>query len=322
VTRRYNSASDPMTELLGKNGLIAREIAKDLISLELEDKVKTTGEYARLLGAGQGTIQKAFRTLQDTGAAVLRTRGHQGTYLVGKDLGLLWIISGLDTVVGVMPLPNSNEFEGIATALAEIFTREDLPLNLAHLNGSRRRIEQLKSGRADFVVLSRFSADRVCAQDRSLRIVSTCPPGSYYARDSLTVLANPRVETREDIRRAGIDATSWDHAEITHLEFNSESTEFVQVPYHLIPRFVLNGHIDAAVWNRTTQRTEALDSTLRSLPLESEAGKAISGDMGRCSFVTLGSNHAIEAIFDLIVDSEELVRIQKEVSGGRKIPLY
>src|SRR5215212_201841 len=104
---------DPVIGLLGKNGLVTREIARELISLDLQRKIKTTSEFARLFRAGQGTVQKAFKTLEDLGAIDLESRGHLGTYLVERNLGLLWALSGLGTVTGVMPLPNSKEFEGI-----------------------------------------------------------------------------------------------------------------------------------------------------------------------------------------------------------------
>jgi DNA-binding transcriptional regulator YhcF (GntR family) len=75
-----------MASLLEKNGLICREIARDPIHLDAGRKVKTTSEYARLLRAGQGTIQKAFRRLEDMQAIALESRGHLGTYLAAKDL--------------------------------------------------------------------------------------------------------------------------------------------------------------------------------------------------------------------------------------------
>src|SRR5918998_3621540 len=112
---------DPMSSLLEKTGLISREIARDLMPLDAGRKVKTTSEYARLLRAGQGTIQKAFRRLEDMQAIALDSRGHLGTYLAEKDLGRLWAISGMGIVTGVMPLPDSREYEGIATALAHLF---------------------------------------------------------------------------------------------------------------------------------------------------------------------------------------------------------
>src|SRR3712207_8236261 len=55
--------------------------------LDVGRKVKTTSEYARLLRAGQGTVQKAFKRLEEMQAMVLESRGHLGTYLAAKDLG-------------------------------------------------------------------------------------------------------------------------------------------------------------------------------------------------------------------------------------------
>jgi hypothetical protein len=314
---------DPVIGLLGKNGLVTREIARELISLDLQRKIKTTSEFARLFRAGQGTVQKAFKTLEDLGAIDLESRGHLGTFLISKDLSRLWSVSGLGTVTGVMPLPDSKEFEGIATALTDIFISEDIPLNLLHLNGSRRRIEHLKSGRADFVVLSRFSANQACVENSSLETMVICAPNSYYARNSLTVLTRVEVADRwKGVGRVGIDETSWDHTEITRLEFGSSPVEFVQTPYHMIPDFIMEGKIGAAVWHRTTRRVEAMSSALRFLPLQSDTAQQVSDDVSRLAVVSLRGGEAILSLFGQMVDPRRIVRIQNEVIEGKRIPLF
>jgi hypothetical protein len=323
VTSGKYKKVDPVVGLLGKNGVVTQEIARDLICLDLRRKIKTTSQYARMFRAGQGTVQKAFKTLEDTGAIALESRGHLGTYLVERNLGLLWAISGLGTVTGVMPLPNSKEFEGTATALSALFGAEDVPLNLLHLNGAPRRVEYLKSGLADFVVLSRFSADQACADDPSLKVVLTGAPNSYYAQGSLTILTCVEAEDRlDDIVRVGIDATSRDHAEITHLEFDPSRVEFVQTPYHRIPDLILEGEIEAAVWHKTTRRVEAVSRELRFVPLRSEAAQRVSDDLCRLAILASRDDEPVLCLFDLVVDPRLLVEVQNEVIEGRRIPVF
>ena len=323
MIRRPGKPSDLTADLMGKNGLLTREIARDLISLDLQGKVKTTSEYARLFRAGQGTVQKAFKTLEDMGAIDLDSRGHLGTYLVRRDLSRLWSVSGLGTVTGVMALPDSKEFEGIATALTDIFSIEDIPFNLLHLNGSRRRVEHLKAGRVDFVALSSFSANQACVEDSSLDTILTCPPNSYYARNSLTVLARgERMDRWNGVRRVGIDETSWDHTEITQLVFGSRHLEFVQTPYHLIPDLLAEEKIEAAIWHRTTRRVEAMSSALQLLPLQSDTAQRLSDDVSRLAIVGLKSDEALRSLFEQIVDPHRIVQIQNEVIEGKKIPLF
>lgn len=298
-------------------------MAKDLICLDLGHKVKTTSEYSRLFRAGQGTVQKAFKTLEGLHAIVLESRGHLGTYLVERDLGMLWAVSGLGTVTGLMPLPNSKEFEGIATALSELFGVADIPLNLLHLNGSRRRVEHLKSGSADFVVLSRFSADQACTKDSSLEIVMTCASNSYYARDSLTILTSAEAADRlDDVGRVGIDATSYDHAEITHQEFDAGRVDFVETPYHMIPDLILEGEIEAAVWHKTTRRVQSTSVDLCFLPLRSDAARREADELSRLACVAPTDDEAVRSLFNLVVDTLHLVEIQNEVIEGKKVPLF
>jgi hypothetical protein len=318
-----NEIFDPMASMLDKAGLICREIAKDLIHLDAGRRLKTTSEYARLVRAGQGTVQKAFRRLEDMQAIVLESRGHLGTYLTAKNLGRLWAVSGQGIVTGVLPLPDSKEFEGIATALAHLFDASDIPLNLLHLNGARRRIEHLKSG-TDFVVLSRFSADRACAEDPTLEVFLSSVAGSFYDSDSLRVMVEADAGDRKGvIRRVGIDETSWDHAAVTRLEFEDAPVEFVQSPYHMIPDLILGRAIDAAVWRRTTRRVEAASKALSFLPLRSHQGaRRILEDQSRLTLVGMEDNGMIKSLFREVVAEHRMLELRNEVIVGKRIPLF
>ena len=323
MTMRKDKKHDPVVGLLGKNGRLTQEIARSLISLEPGRRVKTTSDYARLFRAGQGTVQKAFKTLEEMGAIALESRGHLGTFLVKRDPSLLWAVGGLGTVSGMMPLPNSKEFEGIATAFSDLFGAYDIPLNLLHLNGSRRRVEHLRAGLTDFVLLSRFSADQECAEDPSLRIVMTCAPNSFYARGSLAILTSAESGgLLESVGRVGIDATSRDHAEITHLEFDPDSVELVQTPYHLIPDLILGGEIEAAAWHKTTRRIEAVSSDLRFAPLRSEAARRASEDLSRLTLLAPHDSEPVLSLLDLLLDSERIVEVENEVIEGKRIPVF
>ena len=313
---------DPMASLLEKTGLISREIARDLMPLDVGRKVKTTSEYARLLRAGQGTVQKAFKRLEEMQAMALESRGHLGTYLAAKDLGRLWAVSGLGIVTCVMPLPDSREYEGIATALAHLFDASNIPLNLLHLNGARRRIEHLRSG-ADFVVLSRFSADRALAEDPTLEVFLSSVPGSFYDSDSLAVMVEADAADRKGgIRRVGIDETSWDHSTVTRLEFEDTPVEFVQSPYHMIPDLILGRAIDAAVWRRTTRRVQAASEALSLRPLRSEAARRVSEDQSRLALVGTEESGVTRSLFSEIVDERRMLKIRNEVIAGQRLPLF
>jgi hypothetical protein len=314
--------NDPLLGLLGKSGLITREIARDLITVRPNERIKGTEEYAQQFRAGFGTVQKALNTLEETNAIKLESRGHRGTFIVSSDLSLLWAIGGLAIIVGIMPLPNSRELEGIATALVHAFSEAGLPLNLTHLNGGRRRIEQLQSGHANFVVLSSFSANEACEKDSTLMRFLTCAPYSYYSRTSLVVLARGDIVDRDAIQHVGIDATSRDHAEITYREFDPSKVEFVQVSYHLIPEMVSSGRIDGAVWHRTTQRIDPTSNSFHFFHLQSKSVDKILGDLDSLAIVGHKNDHTLHALFEHYIDPAKLEQVQNDVLEGRRIPLY
>ena len=111
------------------------------------------------LSLGRGTVQGALRLLEEMGAIRLESRGHLGTFLSRKDDQALWEIAGMSHVVGVMPLPYSRKYEGLATGLVEAFREINVPFNLAFMRGSTHRIDALQSGRYDFAVVSGLAAE-------------------------------------------------------------------------------------------------------------------------------------------------------------------
>jgi hypothetical protein len=130
------------------------------------------------------------------------------------------------------------------------------------------------------------------------------------------------VADRNGIRRVGIDETSWDHAEITRLEFEGAPVEFVQSPYHMIPDLIMGRAIDAAIWRTTTRRVEAASKVLSFLPLHSEAARRVSEDMSRLMLVGVEEDKVTTCLFKEIIAEPRLLEIRNEVIAGKRIPLF
>src|SRR3954466_10976784 len=130
----------------GENAQAGQEVARAPLGRGPGERLRTTTEYARLAGVGQGTVQKALRTLESLGAISVAPRGHLGTYLRDRNFTTLWHAAGYETVTGVLPLPDWSEIEGIATALHRRLTESGIPVNLVHSAASRRRLAEVLQG--------------------------------------------------------------------------------------------------------------------------------------------------------------------------------
>ena len=64
---------------VSRNLMTVQLVARDLLTRGPGDRIPTALQYQHLTGVGSGTVQKALRTLQSTGAVSLRSRGrHPG----------------------------------------------------------------------------------------------------------------------------------------------------------------------------------------------------------------------------------------------------
>lgn len=101
-------------KLMSKNGRVTMLLARELLAHNEGDRIKTIGEYAGYFDTGRGTVQSALRFLQDSGAISLESKGHLGTYILMLNYKNLWEISDPGVIMGVMPLPYSKRYEGLA----------------------------------------------------------------------------------------------------------------------------------------------------------------------------------------------------------------
>ena len=72
----------------------------------------------------------------------------------------LFQLCGNPIVTGVMPLPNSIQFEGLATGLYKNFDKSDTLLKMTYVRGGKKRLELLLNGMADFIICSRMTAEK------------------------------------------------------------------------------------------------------------------------------------------------------------------
>jgi hypothetical protein len=239
-----------------RNQVAVRLLARDILCREVGERLPTALQYQELIEVGSGTVQKALRVLQSAGAVALRARGHQGTFIVERHVGPLWAIAGLGAAIGVLPLTDCTEGWGLAAGLREQFDALGVPLQMLYLHGAAHRVEMVRGGRADFVVLSRAAVDQMrTATAGSDWLELDLGPHSYYSHESMVVLLRPHVaeEGPAAIRRVGIDPDSSDHMQLTRAEFPEAAGYDYQPHAHgRLLMAVAQGAIDAAVWHRTS----------------------------------------------------------------------
>ena len=144
--------------LYSKKVLILQKVAEELLFVDVNERIPKIGELAEKYQVGRGTIQTALKNLESMSCIKLDSRGHLGTYLRTKDVTCLLKYAGTSRITGVMPLPYSKKYEGLASGFNSEFEKLDVNLNIAFMRGAKLRLEGAKEGRYDFALVSRYSA--------------------------------------------------------------------------------------------------------------------------------------------------------------------
>ncbi|RLV57015.1 GntR family transcriptional regulator [Aeromicrobium phragmitis] len=301
-----------MQVLMSKAGAVAHQLAVELSSAAPGDRMATVQELSERHGVGKGTVQAALALLEEAGAVRIRPRGKLGTFIAEIDHSLIWELAGGQSVSVAMPLPYSRRYEGLATGLHAAFGRAGVPLTLMFVRGSIDRARALQQERADFAVMSRFSAEA----EPGVEIVHDFGPHTYVGAHGLVVVEG-RDPDDPDLRVA-VDPASVDQRELTMARFPDLPPERrVEVSYNQLTRYFAEGLVDATVWN-----LDEIDAHI-SIPVTVHPLEGVD-DHATTSAVIVARSGAdtvptpVRAALgdDLIMESAD------EVVAGRRIPTY
>ncbi|RJQ07400.1 MAG: GntR family transcriptional regulator [Bacillota bacterium] len=304
-------------DFVAKHAKVAMRIAQDLVRARPGDRLPPVGDYARDLGVGRGTVQTAVRLLKDSGAVSLVPRGHMGTFIASVDQAALWHLTGLGTITGVMPLPYSQRYRGLATGLYKAFHQADVPLVLAHMRGARRRLEALTSRRYEFALVSRHSYETASREVDYLEIAVALGPQTSV-REHVLLLRDGRAGGIQDGMRVGVDPASIDITELTRRECAGARVTLVEVPYTQFPGQIQKGVIDAAVWDAE----EALPkggAGMRVVQLR-DGGFGTRPDTGEAVLVVQRDNQVLRGILAEKIDPAVVSATQARVLAGQELP--
>lgn len=311
--------NDILLPLLSRQGQTVIKLAKLLLSNQPGDRLERIQDYAEKFDVGVGTIQAALNYIQEVGAIRLDTRGHLGTYIREMDYPLLWGINGQDAMVGGMPLPYSRRYEGLATGLQEAFNRAGVGLNLVFGRGAMNRLRTLRSGRCDFVVLSRFAFNN--AVELGLDIEEVLGLGNEsYVGQHVIFLRDHSKSGIEDGMRIGIDPQSIDQVYLTKEACRGKDVQFLEISYMNLAAALEREQIDATVWNSDDFTTPS--SPFKTIPFPHLENFAAAQENTEAVIVIKKDNSHILQMLRLTLDRELIRDIQKQVMEKKRLPTY
>lgn len=306
---------DVQKMLFSKNGLSTRQLAQMLIPVQEGERIPTVTEIHEETQLARGTIQNAIKLLQSSGAITLEARGHLGSYLVKKDMQILLQIAGVNTIVGVMPLPYSKRYEGFATGiLAALKNEYQLPAAMAYMRGAQKRIELLLSGRYDFAIISKYAARELQSSGVEIQIVKYFGKYSYVSKH-IIAFRDSEAKVIAERMRVGIDYQSVDHVKLTARLCSGKQVQYIPMGYHQILDKLEADIIDAAVWNEDEITDKHLSMNYQPVPEEEEIDT-------EAVLVVSSKKPEMSILLNEIIDVETVRDIQKRVLEGKITPAY
>lgn len=306
-----------MSKLITKNGQTVKALAAQFMLIDVNSRIPRIEDFSNSLGVGRGTIQTALSFLQSEGAIQLEANGHLGTKLTSVNSKKLWSIAGFTNIVAIMPLPYSKRYEGLATALCETFEQADIPFSLVHQRGSRSRILGVKTGRYDFAICSRLSAENIIESDNDLEISVYLGPHTFVGGHAL--ILRPGVGTEiVDGMKIAVDPSSIDQIIMTQHLAAFKNVELIRCSYNQVIDMLHNNSIDATIWNADEFDTKF--SQFHCLKVDLQNEKFFPST--EAVLVCRKDNAHIKTILHEIAQPEKIQSIQKLVLTNQKLPRY
>lgn len=302
-------------QLLSKNGMATIKLSKELLKYSIGDKIPTVTEFSDALDLVRGTVQNALKNLTDAEAIRIESKGHLGSYLIKKNTTLLLNFAGIDSLVGVMPLPYSKRYEGFASGLiATMENRYDLPVNLAYMRGAKNRMAMLIQGRYDFAVVSKFAALEFVKDNMGVEIVMEFGKNSYLS-DHVVMFHDNDAKEISDGMKVGLDLSSVDQRLLCEKACEGKDVEFVELEYSSLINRIIEGDIDAAVMNIDEVLDKKLD--INCQPLETD-----NYDNTEAVIIISDKEEELAYVIRDLIDVETVINVQNLVLEDKITPSY
>ena len=307
---------DVQSKLMQKLGIAITSLAVEFLPLNNGDRIRTVAELAERYDTARGTVQSAIKFLKEHDAVTLESRGHLGTFIKEINYIKLLELTGIKSLVGVMPLPYSKRYEGLATGIYKCLNDGGVNTNLAFMRGSNHRLKALEDGRYDFAVTSRLTADYYLENNKNIQIVKAFGNFSYVNEHIIVVSKHFNGEFTSGTR-VGIDTSSIDQFMLTKIYFKDLDVQYITLNYSQIITAIKENEIDVAIWNLDDIQDRQDD--IKFIPLNRENNNIKDTE---AVIIASRENLIVPVLFSRVLDIDDVKKYQKLVMEKKIMPQY
>ena len=296
---------------------LIKSLAECLLPLGEGERLPSAREIAAKFGASLGSVSSAINHLEEIGAVTIYRRGHLGSFLEQKALGILWSIIENGPMVIAQTLPSFPKCEGLATAIYSLLNSAGIETYLIFIRGSINRIKALRRGQCHAAVMSVLAADELHSEEEE--IVLRLPSQSFVQEHIVLFRQNSEAVAHPLI--VGFDPDSFDVKYLTELEFAGRNVNLQPMTFTQIDLHLEDSSVDAAITNvafleRLTYRG------FISRPLSPRVKTIVGERSTSAALVTRTMSHATKTVLQEILDPIKILEIQRQVVDGLMIQRY
>ncbi|CUN77821.1 hypothetical protein EAI89_13560 [Eubacterium sp. am_0171] len=307
---------DGRSVLYQKIGVTISNMALSLLSKNVGDRIHSISQYQEEFGVSRGTIQNAISYLKEVRAVVLAPHGHLGTYVEWIDYVKLQECCVAQGLMGIMPLPYSVTYEGFATAMYEQL--KNLRFNMAYARGAVGRMELVESGVYQFAICSQYAVEHEMKIGKNIEIALNFGAGSFLSRHVL-LLRDQNQNGIADGMKVAYDSDSLDQSQITKNVVKGKRVELVNIPTQQTVTALLEGTIDAGVWNYD----DILENHhLYNLKVVFLNASEYSDSFSTAVLVIRKDSGYLKKVLEKNISVSMTLKIQNEVRSGKRHPFY
>ena len=293
-------------KIFNKHGSVTTNLARDIMSLDVGDRLPTIIEYTDVFSVSRGVVQNSISLLEDEGCISLNRSGKLGTVLSAIDYQKLCQHTHWDPLVGAMPIPFNDIFRSLATAL--YYDSQKLPLysSVAYVSGASNRWSMLSKGFFDYIITSVATADYILAADDNVEMLFSLPDCTYAEPYCLIFLDNKDTEIRDGMK-IGVDPETIDQLQLSKAMCKGKNVEFVKMPLEGAVEILHTHAVDCMVirnekWFKENTNSIPLPLTAVDYPIESTTIPAV---------LVNKNNYGIKALLNKYLSPQVLASAQK-----------
>lgn len=292
--------------LMNKCGIASIKLSKMFLDLEVDTRIPTVTEISTNYNLPRGTVQNAIKNITDLKAIKLQAKGSKGTFLVEKNTKILLEIIGVNDLAGIMPFPYTRRHDGLASGFIKSLETSELPVYIAYMSGSVKRLKMVEQKRYDFTIVSKLLATKYIEKYGNLKILIEFGNYTYLSR-YVICFSNKMKNEIEDGMKIGINEEAIVSYDITKDLCENNNVNFVETKHTQAIDKILTGDLDAIVID--LDEIEDRDLPVHYVEVES----LNDGYENEAVLVTLEDSLVPESYLKSLIDKDVVLETQKLV---------